>query len=203
MKMKKMVLLLIVGLISLAGCGQISETIGKLQGELKKDIAYAEQDMAQDKDEISIEETYETIPTEAKVEAPSMEVELYFANKSGDKLVKTTKKIEKKEGMARATMQTLLQGTNEGDLMSAIPTGTKLLDINIKEGLCIVDFSEEFLEAGKGAINEKLAVQAVVQTLCQFDTVEKVEFRVNGKRIERLNQSEVAAEVFADKSILQ
>jgi spore germination protein GerM len=99
--------------------------------------------------------------------------------------VKTEKAIPKVEGMARATVETLLEGPNSSGMVSVIPEGTQLLDINVKQEQkkCIVDFSHELGRAiGNSAASSK-ALESIAKTLCQFDSIEEVEFRMEGQTI--------------------
>jgi len=202
MKKIRIWLLGFVCIFAITGCNDIEDSINDLRAELNRDIEIAQNDTPNQNEEISIEETYETVPTKAEPAVPKIEVALYFADSAGTKLIKTTREIPKEEGVARATINALLAGPTENGQISPIPSGTTLLDIHIKDGLCIIDLSQEFLDAGKGIADENLAIQAIVQTLCQFDTVNKVEFRVNGESLESLNNTQITKEVFADHSIL-
>ena len=66
-------------------------------------------------------------------------------------------------------LRTAERARTEG-LKSALPPGTRLLDINITpEGTCIVDFSSHIEVSGSKA--EALAVFSIVNTLSQFPTV--------------------------------
>lgn len=114
---------------------------------------------------------------------------LYFGSSDGEHLVAVEKEVAKVEGIARQTINALIEGPDfQSGLLPTIPAGTGLLDINIKEdGLCIVDFSEELVaNMPGGQLNEQLTVYSVANTLCQFPTVEKVEFRVSGKKMDTL-----------------
>lgn len=118
-----------------------------------------------------------------------IKVDLYFADATGNNLVKESREIPKVEGIARATIEELIMGPAQGSgLSSTIPKGTSLEDINIKaDGTCIVNFSPEFkANHAKGATNEALTVYSVVNTLTQFPSVHQVKFLVDGQEVETL-----------------
>lgn len=192
------VLIVTLVLAGATGCDRASETLSELKQDFKQDVALektagetAQQNHLEvpDPDDITIEETYEPVQT---IGEPVQEVivSLYFADASQKQLVKTEKRIPKVEGMARATLETLLEGPDEASgLVAAVPGGTQLLDINIKpeEKRCIVDFSQELQnQLSKTDESEQLAVYSIANTLCQFDAIEEVEFRIEGQTVTTL-----------------
>ena len=192
------VLMAALVLAGMTGCDRASETLSELKQDFKQDVALEEAagDSAEQNrlevpapDDITIEETYEPVQT---IGEPVQEiaVSLYFADAGQKQLVKTEKRIPKVEGMARATLETLLEGPDEASgLVAAVPGGTQLLDINVKpdEKRCIVDFSQELRnQLSKTDGSEQLAVYSIANTLCQFDTIEEVEFRIEGQTVTTL-----------------
>lgn len=62
---------------------------------------------------------------------------------------------------------------------AVLPAGTEILGVNIKEGVAIADFSEEFKDYR--AEDEQKILQAITWTLTQFENVDKVQLRINGQ----------------------
>lgn len=85
--------------------------------------------------------------------------------------------------VATAAMSDLLDGPTAGEsavgMTSAVPSGTRLLGINIADGVATVDLTSEF-QAGGGATSLQTRLGQVVYTLTQFPTVQKVRFRLDG-----------------------
>ncbi|QGG49354.1 GerMN domain-containing protein [Heliorestis convoluta] len=113
---------------------------------------------------------------------------LYFADSKGQNLVAEERSIPKTESLARSAVQELIKGPNlTQDASPTVPTGTRLLDINIRDGICIIDLSKEFKTNHEGgSAGETLTVYSIVNTLTQFPTVEKVQFLVEGQIIESI-----------------
>ncbi|MGI6422718.1 MAG: GerMN domain-containing protein [Syntrophomonadaceae bacterium] len=106
---------------------------------------------------------------------------LYFADETGSSLVSESRRIVKKEGIARQTLQELIKGPDNNQYKNIFPTGSQLLDINITEdGSCIVDLNSEVRKV-KNAQEEKLLVNAIVKTLGQFPTIKRVSFLIDGQ----------------------
>ncbi len=119
--------------------------------------------------------------------AETIDIVLYFSDEDGD-LVAEQKQIPKVEGIAKATINELINGPEaEGGLYATIPLGTVLQDINIKDGLAIVDFSGDLkTEHWGGFLGETLTVYSIVNTLTQFPTVDEVQILVDGQKQETL-----------------
>ena len=101
-------------------------------------------------------------------------------------LVPTLRVVPKSSGVARAAMTALLDSGQIRDayaqISSAIPPGTKLLGIAIKNGVATIDLSSEF-EAGGGSASGMYRLGQVVYTLTQFSTVRAVLFQVEGRTV--------------------
>ncbi len=129
-----------------------------------------------------------SLPVEPSMTTPktSVEVSLYFADSAGQKLVREDRSIAKVEGIARETMEELLQGPANVESIEVFPAGTRLLDINLKpDGLCIIDLSSEACQVANRS-QEQLMIEAVTKTLGQFPAVQQVTFMINGENVDRI-----------------
>jgi germination protein M len=101
-------------------------------------------------------------------------------------LVPTLRVVPKTTGVARAAMEALLDSDKVRDtypqIATAIPAGTKLLGISIKNGVATVDLSRDF-ESGGGNTSAFYRLGQVVYTLTQFSTVRSVLFQVEGETV--------------------
>ncbi|MDQ1912352.1 GerMN domain-containing protein [Paenibacillus sp. GD4] len=112
-----------------------------------------------------------------------------FAKDEKGLLAPIALQVEKSESVAKKALEYLVEGgPSQGKLpagfTSALPKGTKIKDMNIKDKLAIVDFSKEFTDYNLQ--DERKMLEAVTWTLTSFPTVEKVEFRVEGKRLSEM-----------------
>jgi germination protein M len=97
-------------------------------------------------------------------------------------LVPTLQVIPATEGIARAAMEELLAGNLAEGVSSAIPAGTRLLGISIKDRVATVDLSSEFATGG-GSASSFYRLGQVVYTLTQFSTIGAVLFQVDGRTV--------------------
>ena len=105
-------------------------------------------------------------------------------------LVPVTRQVDKTDGISKATLSLMVQ-SSANDLAAArlglkttVPEGTSF-DLDISQGRARVDLSKEALNC-VNAEQETLMVQSVVQTLCQFDSVDEVSFLFDGQKRSKL-----------------
>ncbi|MGE5405480.1 MAG: GerMN domain-containing protein [Candidatus Saccharibacteria bacterium] len=183
-------LLVVVMIVMLTGCGGIQESLKSWEETVKTPVSDSDVQVpdglvkASDDNSLDLSE--------------KIKIELYFTRKDGKGLAIEQRSINKVEGIARATINELLKGPAQKDLHSALPEGTELLDINVRpDGQCIINFSGD-LENISGDTKSKLAVYSVVDTLCQFPTIDNVVFQVNGTPIENVGEVALAEPVMAN-----
>ena len=71
---------------------------------------------------------------------------------------------------------------------SYIPEGSKLLGISIKDGIATLNFNEEFQFNNYGPVGSNVQLMQVVYTATSFSTVKKVQFLIEGKKLDYLSE---------------
>lgn len=109
------------------------------------------------------------------------DITLYFANKTGDKLVKTTESVgyAKNTSIERIVVERLIKGTSDNNLSSTLPSDLKLLSISVSEGVCYVNLSSVFLTEMVNVSNE-IPIYSIVNSLCELKTIREVRMLING-----------------------
>lgn len=102
-------------------------------------------------------------------------------------LVPVLREVPKTTAVAKAAMNAVLAGptsaeSGERTISSAIPAGTRLLSVAIKNGIATVDLSTEF-DSGGGSTSMQYRLAQVVYTLTQFSTVKSVVFQIEGETV--------------------
>lgn len=113
----------------------------------------------------------------------SMELTLYYADKSKTLLLPEKRQIpiQSAASLPQTLMNLLLSTPETAGLRSPLPSGTALLDLNVENGLCTVDFNGDFFNNRPSTEqSEQLAILSVVNTLCQLDTINQVMIYVEG-----------------------
>lgn len=194
-KIKKIVVIFL-GCLILNGCGT------KIESNVEYWKNILRQPLKLDKDTSREKQDSNKIPDEQSeiTDQPKIAVKLYFINED-QQLVVEKREINKAVGLARKTLEELIAGPqNEGNY-PVFPAKTSLQDINIKEdGLCVLDFSQEIKNIAD-AQQEKLLLKAVLKTLSQFESIERVTFMVEGEPVSTLGgKVKFAAEIEINES---
>lgn len=128
--------------------------------------------------------------TTPPVEEPAeKEVTLYFSNPSAEGLVaeKRTLEVKNDEELPAAMVEALIAGPQSKELLATIPPEARLLSVNVKDKVAAVNFSEELISKHwGGSTGETMTILSVVNTLTELDTIEKVQFMVEGEVVESL-----------------
>lgn len=125
------------------------------------------------------EQTVTTTTTSRQVS-----LEVWFARDDG--LVAVRRTHDATPLVATTAVTDLLRGPSAeeraGGFVSAIPDGTRLLGIAIRNGIATVDLTSEY-QSGGGSRSMQMRLAQVVYTLTQFPTVQKVRFRLDGSPV--------------------
>lgn len=114
------------------------------------------------------------------------EVVLYFLEGQGGKLAPEERSIEVKQSqtLEYQIVEQLVAGPTKDGLKSIIPQGTKIKDIKTEEGICYVNLSGDFVsKLGETPNGERLAIYSVVNSLTELTSVNKVQFLIDGEKV--------------------
>jgi hypothetical protein len=88
-------------------------------------------------------------------------------------------------------LQALLRGppTEEKDLVSLIPQGTKILNATVRGSTAYISFSEEFQYNTYGVEGYAAQLRQIVWTATEFSNVKDVQILIEGRRVDYLGES--------------
>jgi germination protein M len=117
--------------------------------------------------------------------ATSRSVHVYFLR--GEHLVSVHRSVSVTSGaVASAAITSLLAGPTTAErsagMSTTVPAGTKLLGVSISNGLGTVDLSGAYASGG-GSLSMSARLAQVVYTMTQFATVQRVNFKLDGKAV--------------------
>ena len=143
---------------------------------------------------VTTSSTSTSSPSATADEGTQAPVRVYFA---ANETIATAGRMVASPAVARGAIESLLEGPQgietEIGQVSEIPEGTELLDVVVADGTAAVDLSREF-ESGGGSLSMQLRAAQVVFTLTQFDTVDAVDFSIEGTPVEALGGEGVPAD---------
>jgi germination protein M len=156
--------------VYLSGCGLFS--VGKKDKiDPPQNISYTKQS-----------EQVTSKNMDAKATKNSVMTELYLVDRNGY-VVSKTLPLPKSTSVAKQALQYLVNGGPVEDMLpngfrAVLPVNTEV-NLNIKDGTAIADFSSEF--KNYKAEDEERILQSITWTLTQFNSIKNVEIQVNGK----------------------
>lgn len=109
---------------------------------------------------------------------------LYFASADGQSLVVQETEVHYNKNIARERLiiEYLLKGPKDSDVIGVIPSGTKVLNVTVADGVCYVNFDSTFLEQ-RGDVSSQVVLYAIVDSLTELSYVNKVQILVDGGSI--------------------
>lgn len=124
--------------------------------------------------------------TELEIEEKKY-IKLYFSDLKSENLIAEAREItvSQKETMEMRILKELLKGPVNPNLMKTIPSETKILSVETKEGVCFVNLSQEFkIKHSGGSAGEMMTVYSIVNSLTELENVDKVQFLVEGQKLD-------------------
>ena len=106
---------------------------------------------------------------------------LYFANEQGDKLVTEVQKVHYNSNISieKLVMERLIAGPKTSAAYPSIPSDTKLVSIQIKEGICYVNLDSGF-QNNMLEVSANVPIYSVVNSLLEIPSISKVQISING-----------------------
>lgn len=110
---------------------------------------------------------------------------LYFANEEGTALIVTNRTIAYNTNisMERLVVDELLAGpgTSVSDVVyPTINPNTKVVSVSVRDGICYVNFDENFLTQIY-SVSSEVTIYSIVNSLVELSGVNKVQISVNGE----------------------
>jgi hypothetical protein len=112
---------------------------------------------------------------------------VYFGDANAERLVPVTRYLDPDSGLARGAVFALFAGPGPADqargLTSAVPPGSRLLGITVRDSIATVDLARVF-ESGAGATSVRMRLAQLVYTLSRVPGVRSVRVWLEGHPVE-------------------
>jgi Spore germination protein len=114
-------------------------------------------------------------------------VSLYFYNSDATYLEKETRKVNaaSNETLEKYVIEELIKGPSQKGLAATLSADSKLISVQTKDGICFVNFSSDFVSKNTGGSTKEMgAIYSIVDSLTELDDVKKVQFLIEGKKLD-------------------
>jgi len=131
---------------------------------------------------------------------------LYFSDDSAEFLVPERRTVEIAAGdtVEKNIINELLKGPQQSGHFKTISSETKLLSIETKNNVCFVNFSKEFVDKHSGGTSaERLTIYSIVNSLTELNTIDKVQFLIEGKKREEFVHMVLNEPIVRETSIVK
>lgn len=133
-------------------------------------------------------------PTKAENPSPtngvkSMQVTVYYPDQAGMSLIPVQREItiDNDSQKYMAAINCLMDSPIEEDLTKIFPKGAKIKSITLKGDIAVVDLDGGIMKNFVGgSTGEEFLINSVVDTLTEFDEVQRVQFLIDGQEVETL-----------------
>lgn len=105
--------------------------------------------------------------------------------------------------LVRHLVEAMMTPPENSSLLSALPSGTELLDYSINDGLCTLNFSLDFERSGWARCEaQRLTLLSIVNTLTQLEGIQQVEFCTEGDLLVQYRHLTISAPFVRDESAI-
>lgn len=111
-----------------------------------------------------------------------VKLNLYYANKNGDKLKTQSSVLEYNANVAveKVVVEQLIAGPSEEGFFATIPKDTKVMSITTKDGVCYVNLDTAFTGQGYDVLGA-VTIYSIVNSLTEISGINSVQILVNGE----------------------
>jgi len=137
----------------------------------------------------TVQATQAPVKTDSTTEKINPErVTLYFPDPYAEYVVpeyRTAALAKDYESLELFIFRQLQEGPEEQGKVPVIPEGTKLLSVEVKDGICYLNLSREFVENNPGgSAYETVLINSIVNSYTELPHIEKVQFLIEGEKRE-------------------
>jgi len=111
----------------------------------------------------------------------NVELTLYFASQNGKYLIKAIRPVEYNSNISleRVLVENLIKGPSGEDLYPTINPNTKIQNVTVKDNICYVNLSEDFLTQ-QSNVTPEVTIYSIVNTLIELNNINKVQIAIEG-----------------------
>ncbi|MBE7015240.1 MAG: hypothetical protein E7417_00235 [Ruminococcaceae bacterium] len=131
---------------------------------------------------------------------------LYYANKEKDKLVREYRKIniDDTQPVERYIVNELIKGPKNENNQGLLSTETGVISVETTDGTCYVNFKKDFISKNTSSSNiEALIVYSLVNSLTEREHIKNVQFLIEGKKTEQFGNMDISRLYYRDDTYIE
>lgn len=111
-----------------------------------------------------------------------VQLHLYFANETGDKLVDAYRNVVYNSNlpMERLIVEQVIAGPNGNFAYPTVNPETKVISVTTRDNICYINLSSEF-RSQPNDVTAAVAIYSIVNSLCELSNVDMVQIAINGQ----------------------
>lgn len=134
------------------------------------------------------------------------DVVLYFADSEENELVREerTIKITDQQPIEQYIINELIKGPYDKEMCPLLSKDTSLVSVTVQDNICYLNFMSDFIKKNEGdQTHETLVIYSIVNSLTELNTISRVQFYMDGKRIDNFGSVSIKGYISRDTSIIR
>ena len=130
---------------------------------------------------------------------------LYFASDSGFlSKEERTVKITDQQPIEQYIINELIKGPDDKSLRAPLSRDTILISADVEDNICYLNFKSNFIKENSGSSeHERLVIYSMVNSLTELQTISRVQFYMDGRRVDSFGDFPIKGYISRDASIIQ
>ena len=133
-------------------------------------------------------------------------IRLYFADKEKTGLVGEYRKISisDTQPVEQYIVNELSKGSKIDGHIRLLPSGADIVSVETTDGTCYVNFKQGFAEKGSPSKEaQMLMIYSIVNSLTERGGVENVQFLIDGKKGDKIGDTDISAPLYRNEAIIK
>ena len=134
------------------------------------------------------------------------DVLLYFSDPETNKLVPEVRtiRITDQQPVEQYIIHELIKGPAESNHASVLSSGTTLISVTISDNIGFVNFAKNFIDKNTSSPErEEQAIFSIVNSMTELEAISRVQFLVEGKKIEKFGEISIEHPIGRNQDIIE
>lgn len=106
---------------------------------------------------------------------------LYFANASGDRLVRETRNVHYSSNISleKLVMEQLIEGPKSSGMKATLSADARLINVSVVDNVCYINLDDS-IKNKNSEVTEEVLLYSIVDSLTELSGVDKVQISIDG-----------------------